>query len=138
MSKTADRVWTALVNAVMDTRADYRRRVTELTGLPFGRVRALWRLGAAPLALNELARALDIDAPAATVTVNVLEKHGLVTRTPHPTNGRVKVVALTPAGRAMLAKVNALAERAPTSFAALSAGELAALERAVRQMSGDQ
>lgn len=134
MSKAADRVWNALVKAVMDSLADYRRRVSEITGLPFGRARALWRLGAQPMALNELARALDIDAPAATVTVNTLEKHGLVVRTPHPTNGRVKLVSLTAAGRTMLSKVNALSERAPASFAELSPRELAALERAVAQM----
>lgn len=135
MSKAADRVWNALVTAVMDSRADYRRRVTEITGLPFGRARALRRLGTSPMALKDLAHALDIDAPAATVTVNVLEEHGLVLRSPHPTNGRLKVVTLTAAGRSMLAKVNALTEHAPESFSELSAAELAALERAIGKIA---
>jgi DNA-binding MarR family transcriptional regulator len=133
MSKAADRVWNALVAAVMDTRDDYRRRVSALTGLPFGRARALWRLDE-PLALNALARVLDIDAPAATVTVNALEERGLVLRTPHPTNGRIKLVSLTPRGRAMVARVKALEERAPASFASLSPRALKALERAVAQI----
>jgi DNA-binding MarR family transcriptional regulator len=134
MSKAADRVWNALVSAVMDTREDWRRRVIEVTGLSFGRVRALKRLADKPLALNELARSMTVDAPAATVAVNALEKQGLVVRTPHPTNGRIKLVSLTPAGRAMVARVRAVTERAPAPFASLSARELAVLERALERM----
>jgi DNA-binding MarR family transcriptional regulator len=118
----------------MDTRGEWRRRVIEVTGLSFGRVRALNRLVEGPLALNELARSMTVDAPAATVAVNALEKQGLVVRTPHPTNGRIKLVSLTPAGRAMVARVKAVTERAPASFASLSARELAALERALEGM----
>ena len=133
MSKAADRVWSALVALVMETRGDWRRRVTEVTGLPFGRVRALRRLSARPLALHELAEALGVDAPAATVAVNFLEKRGLVLRQPHPTNGRVKLVSLTPQGRELVARVKALAEHAPEGFSALPAAELAALERALKR-----
>lgn len=134
MTKAADRVWNTLVGAVMDTREDWRRRVIEATGLSFGRVRALKRLVEKPLALNELARSMTVDAPAATVVVNALEKQGLVVRTPHPTNGRVKLVSLTPAGRAMLLRVKAVTERAPAPFASLSAREIALLERALERM----
>ncbi len=134
MSKAADRVWNTLVNAVMDTREDWRRRVIEATGLSFGRVRALKRLVDRPLALNELARSMTVDAPAATVAVNALEKQGLVVRTPHPTNGRIKLVSLTPAGRAVVSRVKAVTERAPAPFANLSARELDVLERALERM----
>lgn len=134
MSKTADRVWNTLVTAVMDTREDWRRRVTEATGLSFGRVRALKRLSEKPLQLSELARSMGVDAPAATVAVNALEKRGLVVRTPHPTNGRIKLASLTPAGRAVLARVKAVVEHAPAPFAGLSARELEVLERAIEKM----
>jgi DNA-binding MarR family transcriptional regulator len=131
---SADRVWNTLVSAVMDTRDDWRRRVTEATGLSFGRVRALKRLIEKPLTLGELARAMSTDAPAATVAVNALVKQGLVVRTPHPTNGRVKLVSLTPAGRAMVARVKAIVEKAPAPFAGLSARELSVLERALERL----
>lgn len=134
MTAAADRVWNALVALVMDTRGDWRRRVVEATGLSFGRLRALKRLADKPLALNELAEAMTVDAPAATVAVNALEKRGLVVRTPHPTNGRVKLVSLTPAGRATLARMKAVVEHAPAPFAALSARELTALERALERL----
>lgn len=131
MSRAADRVWNALVTAVMDTREDWRRRVVEATGLPFSRIRALKRVAERPLALNELARSMTVDAPAATVTVNDLVKRGLAVRTQHPTNGRIKLVSITPAGRALVARVKAVVEHAPASFAGLSAKELDALARAI-------
>ena len=136
MSKAADRAWNALVAAVMDTRGDWRRRVTEATGLSFGRVRALKRLAEKPLTLSELAASMGVDAPAATVAVNALEKRGLVVRTPHPTSGRIKLVSLTAAGRAMLAKVKAVVEQAPEGFKDLSAKELGAIEKAVLALKG--
>jgi DNA-binding MarR family transcriptional regulator len=135
VSKAADRVWNALVAAVMDTRDDWRRRVTEVTGLSFGRVRALKRLTEKPLALNELARAMSTDAPAATVAVNALVKQGLVVRTPHPTNGRIKLVSLTPAGRAMVNRVKSVTEHAPPAFTGLSLQELSVLERALERLA---
>jgi DNA-binding MarR family transcriptional regulator len=131
MSKTADRVWNGLVALVMDTRGDWRRRVSEATGLPFGRLRALRRLSNGPLALHELAEAMSTDAPAATVTVNALEKRGLVLRQPHPTNRRVKLVSLTAAGRAVVARERAVVEHAPAAFTALSATDLAVLARVI-------
>jgi DNA-binding MarR family transcriptional regulator len=131
MGRSADRVWNALVAWVMDTRGDWRRRVSEATGLPFGRIRALKRLADGPMALHELAEAMTVDAPAATVAVNALEKRGLVVRQPHPTNRRVKLVSLTPEGRAVVARARAVTEHAPAAFEALSAKELAALERAI-------
>lgn len=135
MNKAADRVWNALVTAVMDTREDWRRRVVEATGLPFSRVRALKRLVDEPLALNELARSMTVDAPAATVAVNDLVRRGLVVRTPHPTNGRVKLVSITPEGRELVARVKAIVEHAPPSIASLSAKDLEVLARAIDGIS---
>jgi DNA-binding MarR family transcriptional regulator len=131
VNKAADRLWNALVTAVMETREDWRRRVVEATGLPFSRVRALKRLVEQPLALNELARSMTVDAPAATVAVNDLVKRGLVVRTPHPTNGRVKLVSITPEGRALVARVKSIVEHAPASIAALSPKDIEVLARAV-------
>jgi DNA-binding MarR family transcriptional regulator len=75
------------------------------------------------------------DAPAATVAVNYLEKRGLVVRLPHPTNRRVKLVSLTPAGREVVARVRAVVEHAPPELAALPADELAALARAIKRLT---
>jgi DNA-binding MarR family transcriptional regulator len=129
-----DAVWKALVQVVWETRDDWRQRVIAETKLPFGRVRALRRLVDGPLALRDLAQSMSVDAPAATVTVNDLEDRGLVQRTPHPTNGRMKLVALTAAGKRMVARIDAVPDAPPPGFAALSAADLAVLQRVVEAL----
>lgn len=128
---TADQVWASLVALVMDTLGDWRRRVSEVTGLPFGRTRALRRLHDGPLALHALAEAMSVDAPAATVAVNDLEARGLVVRQPHPTDRRTKLVSLTPAGRELVARERAIVQHAPRALAELPAADLAAFARVV-------
>lgn len=103
--------------------------MSEATGLPFGRVRALKRLVDGPLPLHALAESMSVDAPAATVVVNDLERRGLVVREPHPTNRRTKLVSLTPAGREVVARAKAAPQAAPETFAKLSAAQLAALQK---------
>ncbi|MDB4989129.1 MAG: MarR family transcriptional regulator [Myxococcaceae bacterium] len=124
-----DRVWQSIVAMVIDTRGDWRRRVSEATGLSFTPVRALMRLAAAPLTLSELAESLGTDAPAATVAVNVLVTRGLATRREHPSDRRAKLVSLTTAGRAVLRVVQSVPDPAPEALAALSAQDSLALTR---------
>jgi DNA-binding MarR family transcriptional regulator len=120
----AERAWRRLVELVMETRGDWRRKVTEATGLPFSRVRALWRLERGPRTLRELADDMGVDAPATTVLIDALEKRGLVRRTPHPTDRRAKEVSLTPAGRRMLEVVDGLSDEPPVALRQLPAAEL--------------
>ncbi len=129
MTKASDQVWRRLVDLVMETRDDWRRALSDATGLPFGRVRVLRRLDDGPLTLGELAEATGSDAPAITVTINALEAQGLVNRRPHPTNRRAKLVSLTADGRATLAKARKVIERAPAAFAGVTSADLAALRR---------
>ena len=65
-----ERTWRLLVERVMETRGEWRRKVVEATGLPFSRVRALWRLEHGPRTLAELAQQMGADAPATTVLVD--------------------------------------------------------------------
>jgi DNA-binding MarR family transcriptional regulator len=125
----ADEAWQAMVSLVMDSRGDWRRNVAEATGIPFSRVRALRRLDARPMTLRELADAMTTDAPAATVAVNDLEGRGLVERRPHPTDGRVKLVSLTPAGRRVVATSRAVTDLAPEALSGLPARDIATLQR---------
>jgi DNA-binding MarR family transcriptional regulator len=125
----ADRIWQVLVTLVMDSRGDWRRKVSEVTGLPFSRWRALKRLVDAPLTLSELADLMSIDAPAATVAVNDLERRGLVERYPHPDNRRAKLVSITPAGRRAMDSTRSIADHAPSALAELPPADLAELNR---------
>lgn len=131
----ADELWKQLVQVVWETRDDWRQRVMAATGLPFGRIRALRRLADGPLPLRDLAQAMSTDAPAATVAVNDLEERGLVRRTPHPTNGRMKLVALSPAGKRMIAKIEAVGDQPPAGFAKLTSTDLDALQRLVELLA---
>ncbi|HTB74665.1 MAG TPA: MarR family transcriptional regulator [Polyangiaceae bacterium] len=124
-----DRVWQAIVGLVMDTRGDWRRNVSEATGLPFTRVRALKRLAGGPLTLRALAEALGTDAPAATVAVNDLERRGMVTRCEHPDDRRAKLVSLTAAGKAALRAVKSVRDHAPEPLASMSREDVKMLAR---------
>ncbi|MFI6044658.1 MarR family winged helix-turn-helix transcriptional regulator [Nocardia sp. NPDC051321] len=124
---TPDEVWALLTRVVMYSRDPWRRAAVERTGLPFSRIRVLRRLRAAPMTVKELAHAAAIDAPAATVAVNDLEEQGYVVREVDPTNRRKKLVSITTAGRAVLAKALATPDPAPDSVTALPADDLRAL-----------
>jgi DNA-binding MarR family transcriptional regulator len=98
----ADRIWQTMVALVWETRGEWRRKVIEVSGLPFSRARILWRLLDEPKTLKQIADITSSDAPATTVAVNDLENRGLVERNPHPDNRRTKLVSLTSAGKQLV------------------------------------
>lgn len=128
---SSDAVWRGLVELVLEMLDDRRRDMSDAAGLPFGRVRVLRRLRKGPRTLRELALATSCDAPATTVLVNDLERRGLVARKPHPQNRRAKLVSLTAAGRALVARTQKLIERPPAGFSGVAPGDVAALARIV-------
>jgi DNA-binding MarR family transcriptional regulator len=136
VATTSVDVWRQLVALVMDSRGDWRRSVADATGLPFSRVRALWRLTDHPLTLAELAYSMAVDAPAATVAVNELEDRGLVRRTPHPTNRRAKLVQLTESGLRTVHIARSVVDNPPSGVDALPPDDLARLGDLLRTISG--
>ncbi len=130
----AERTWRLMVELVMETRGEWRRRVADATGLPFSRVRALWRLERGPRTLRELADDMGTDAPAATVLINALEERGLVKRVQHPTDRRAKQVSLTAAGRRMVVKVEKITDRPPDTLECLPTEELERLRKTLEKL----
>jgi DNA-binding MarR family transcriptional regulator len=130
----AERAWQILVSLVMESRGDWRRKVTEATGLPFSRVRALKRLRNQDRTLGELAAEMGTDAPAATVIINDLETRGLVERRAHPQDRRIKLVSLTAEGRKVIAVVRKIVDPPPAVLANLPEQDLAQLRRIVEAM----
>jgi DNA-binding MarR family transcriptional regulator len=128
-------VWRSLRALVVDGLDENRRRIVEVTGLPFSRIRALRRLHAGPLTLAALADAMMVDRPAATVAVDELCRRGLVVRRAHPTDRRRKLVSLTEAGRRTLALVDSIVPVPPPGWTELPAEDLAAVERALSWVS---
>lgn len=135
----ADHIWQMLVGLVWETRGEWRRKVSQATGLPFSRVRILKRLLDAPVTLKQLADMTDSDAPATTVAVNDLEDRGLVERQPHPDNRRAKLVSLTPAGRRIVELVHrTVRDDAPPAVQQLSKTDLAHLRRILERINSHE
>jgi len=131
----ADIIWQMMVSLVWEHRGEWRRKVSEASGLPTSRVRILRRLFDAPMTLKQLAEMTGSDAPATTVAVNDLEDLGLVERHPHPDSRRAKIVSLTPAGRQRVEVVQcAVRDEAPPAIRHLSKTDLAHLRRILERI----
>ena len=81
------------------------------------------------MSMGELAAALEIDRPNATVLVDDLEAQGLVRRRPHPTDRRAKLVEATRKGKALARRADEILSTPPAELTALSSDELEALHR---------
>ncbi len=124
---TARAVWRLMSELVLDNQR--RREVADAAGLSFGRVRAVRRVARRPMSMREFAAAMGIDPPNATVVVDDLESLGLVSRRPHPTDGRAKVLEATPKGRDLARQAEAILAIPPPALAALGSEELETLRR---------
>jgi DNA-binding MarR family transcriptional regulator len=123
----AREVWLLMSDLVLDhTR---RREVSEALGMTFGRVRAIRTLARGPLSMGELATALGIDRPNATVLVDDLEAQGIVRRRAHPTDRRARLVEATRRGKALARRANGILATPPAGLAALEPAELEELRR---------
>jgi DNA-binding MarR family transcriptional regulator len=79
------------------------RRMRADTSLGLGQLAALGTLDRhGPMTPGELAAHERVQPPSMTRIVKALEETGYLTRTPHPTDGRQVVLALTAAGERML------------------------------------
>ncbi|HWW45953.1 MAG TPA: MarR family transcriptional regulator [Acidimicrobiia bacterium] len=102
-----------------------RHHASELAAefdLSFLQSRALWRLEQ-PLATGALAEQLGLDPSNITGVVDRLEARGLIERQPHPEDRRIKLLALTRAGRAIRADLNERLFTTVTLFEALTDAE---------------
>jgi DNA-binding MarR family transcriptional regulator len=121
----ASGVWTALREYVAGQ--DRRSALRAALGLGPGKVEVLLRLDSGPMTLREIALAVDVDPPAATVGVNQLEARGLVHRTAHPDDNRRKLVHLTDAGRDAACRARTILADPPAELAGLDPQDLARL-----------
>jgi DNA-binding MarR family transcriptional regulator len=133
-SASAREVWLLMSDLVLDN--ERRREVAEALGISFGRARTVRRLARRPMSMGELAGALGIDPPNATVVVDDLEALGLVRRRPHPTDRRAKVVEATRKGKEMARRADTILATPPPALSALGADDLEALRRILESVSG--
>ncbi len=102
---TALRMWVKLARAysTLNRLSGDDIRAYGVTQAQFGVLEALGHLG--PMRLGELARKMLISCGNTTVIVDNLEEEGLLERTAHSEDRRVKVVQLTPKGRKFFLEV---------------------------------
>lgn len=118
------------------------RRETGRRTAPFGlnphQSRALRVIGeSGPLRPSELAGRLGIVARSATDSVAGLVEAGFVERTTDPADGRAQLLALSPAGRTVLAEVSRIrAEVGRDFFGRLSEADRATLARLLDRLDG--
>lgn len=86
-----------------------------------------------PKSMSAYAGGWGCDASNVTWLVDRLEEHGLVERRSHPTDRRVRTVALTPKGVKVREQVEAIIYEAPAAIAALSPADIQVLCRVLRK-----
>ena len=133
MRSDARDVWLLMSDLVLDNTR--RREVSDALDMSFGRARAIRRLARRPMSMREFADAMDIDPPNATVLVADLEAQGLARRTPHPTDGRAKVVEATRKGKALARRANEILATPPAALTELDADDLQALRRILEHLT---
>ena len=123
-------VWLLMSDLVLDNAR--RKEVADALGMSFGSTRALRRIARRPMAMGELAAALQIDPPNATAVVDDLERLGLVRRLPHPTDRRAKLVETTPQGQKLALRADQILAEPPAVLDTLSLAELKTLRHTLK------
>ena len=130
---TAAEAW-RLLTAVMMARKQQFPEIAASFHLNPGALHALLTIDPdEPRSMSALAGGWGCDASNVTWLVDRLEEHGLVERRSHPTDRRVRTVALTPKGVQVRDQVEAMIYEAPPSIAALSPTDLETLCRVLRK-----
>lgn len=94
-------------------------------GLTPQRVRLLWQLKErGPVIMSDLRDALGVTAANVTALVDALERDRMVTRTPHTTDRRATIIAITPKAEMLLVeKCAEFKEKVADLFSGFSSAE---------------
>ena len=112
-----NRFYTRLLGLLDETLLDSPVSLTE--------ARVLWEIRARPLSRAEdLITALSVDRGYLSRILRRLEREGLVSRSPHGTDGRIRVLTLTRSGTTFMRRLDAMASsQISRMIAVLSAGQ---------------
>jgi DNA-binding MarR family transcriptional regulator len=103
---------------------DRLRQGAEALGLTMAVGKALLRLDPdEPMSMRKLACALRCDNSYVTSVADALEERGLAYRQPHPSDRRVKVLVLSPAGKKARRRLEQIRDVPPAAFSALTEKE---------------
>jgi DNA-binding MarR family transcriptional regulator len=87
------------------------------------------------MSMGELADALGVERPNATVLVDDLESRGLARRRPHPSDRRARIVEATPKGTRCGRRAEAILTTPPPALSALDPKDLDTLRRILTEAS---
>jgi MarR family transcriptional regulator, organic hydroperoxide resistance regulator len=134
---TARDAWRTMQSLLFDGETRNRMQsACAMTGVPPGVLKTLIHLSPdAAVPMREIAQHFGVDSSYVTTLVDDLEANGLAERRPHPTDRRVKTIALTPKGIEARHQIEELMYEPPTCFAALSETELTQLLRLLRKLA---
>ena len=105
-------------------------------GVPPGAMKILFHLEPGEgVPMRDLADHMGVDASYVTGLADALEERDLVERRPHPSDRRVKMLALTSKGETARRRAAELMYEPPASFAALTASEQRQLRDLLRKVA---
>jgi DNA-binding MarR family transcriptional regulator len=122
----AAQAWQAMRSLVLDSN-DKREAVSAALGMSFIRAKALRHLAPGPMSMSELAKSLATDASYTSIVVEDLAARGLVGRSVHPADRRVKIVTITATGLDAAQQAERIIGAPPPAFRALAEERLATL-----------
>jgi DNA-binding MarR family transcriptional regulator len=129
--------WRTIFELIFDGEA--HTRMTEASaavGVSPGLLKTLFHLEPGEgLPMRDLADHWRCDASYVTNLADALEERGLTERRPHPTDRRVKMIALTEEGIAARKRAFEVLHEPPSSFSALTAAEQRQLRDLLRKVA---
>jgi MarR family transcriptional regulator, organic hydroperoxide resistance regulator len=131
----ADQAWALLLQVGFElVSAHFAAAVAEVDLAP-AQARALHELALErPISMRELAERLKSDPSNVTGLIDRLEARGLVERRPHPSDRRIKGLALTAAGARLRARLFARLYSAPPAVASLAERDQRALRDVLQRV----
>jgi DNA-binding MarR family transcriptional regulator len=136
-TKAAEEAWRLIYVMLFTGEAHARMRDACATaGISPGIMKLLFHLQpGAGVAMRDVSEHFDVDASWVTSVVDELESKGLARRLPHPSDRRVKMVALTDKGAAIKQQAFEHVVTPPASLDALSATEQRQLRDLMRKVA---
>jgi DNA-binding MarR family transcriptional regulator len=136
-SKAGRDAWRLILGLLFDGQARGRMAAAcRSIGISPGSMKTLFRLEPGQgVPMRDLADFWGCDASYVTNLADALEERGLTERRPHPTDRRVKMIALTEEGIAARKRAFEVLHEPPSSFSALTAAEQRQLRDLLRKVA---
>lgn len=136
-TKAGRDAWRLILGLLFDGQARGRMAAAcRSIGISPGSMKTLFRLEPGQgVPMRDLADFWGCDASYVTSLADALEERGLVERRPHPTDRRVKMIALTEEGMAARNQAFDVLYEPPSSFGTLTAAEQRQLRDLLRKVA---